>query len=131
MQTLIDNVWDNTNLGFYYRADSDWDTTFGLQTNKYLDVQALGIIALLDSWIMTGMHPNSGYYKNATLLYDRLNLDSTILDGGLWNTNYNAYEYAHNYQWDPLSPPETKIIDLEANALMMLACLKFLNWKVV
>jgi hypothetical protein len=127
MKTLLENMWDNNYKGFYYRASNAWvpDPTPSIDTRKYLDVNALGIIALLDYWIMTGMHPNSDYYKNATLLYDRLNKDSALaLDGGLWNTNYKAYEYGHNYKWDQLANPEFERIDLEANALMMLACLK-------
>ena len=123
MDTLVDNMWDNhptLGLGFYYRADSDWDTSIGEQRYKYLDVNALGIIALIDYWVeSTGMENNSIYFQNATYLYNKLN-------SKMWDSSEKAYKYYSRYDWTNLvlpGNPDDKF-DLEANALMMEASLK-------
>ncbi|MFW9899428.1 MAG: hypothetical protein ACFFDO_09250 [Candidatus Thorarchaeota archaeon] len=129
MEKLVNKAWDNTSKGFYYKSNSSWSPfSFPDPRNyKYLSVNALGILALLEYWIMNGMNPNSLYYKNATALFNRINRDSTVAggNGGLWNINYKAYETYNAENWDPLvATPNSNKIDLEANALMMLACLR-------
>ncbi len=123
MTALINKAWNNGYRGFYNSTDSDWSSS-GSQKHIYLDVNALGIIALLEYWIKNGMDPNSEYFKNATALYKQLNKPSGFGIGGLWNTTYGAYEYyrSDNWEWNPF--PESHKLDLEANALMMQACLK-------
>ncbi len=114
MNILVDNMWDKEGkLGFYYRADPDWFTLTGPQRYKYLDVNALGIIALIDYWVETGMDNNSIYFQNATDLYEQINLV-------MWDSNNKAYKYSVDYLWNLIDEK----IDLEANALMMEAVLK-------
>ena len=117
MTTLVDNMWDNKYKGFIYRADSNWDKWWsGPQGYKYLDVNALGIIALIEYWVENGMDNNSLYFQNATLLYDKINTY-------MWNTSDKAYKYCSNNDWGLLLPEDERY-DLEANALMMEAILK-------
>ncbi|TFG01321.1 MAG: hypothetical protein EU540_03955 [Promethearchaeota archaeon] len=125
MTTLINKAWHNGRSGFYNSTYSDWSSGPGDQQNMILDVNALGIIALLEYWIMNGMDPNSEYFKNATALYKQLSTPSKFGEiGGLWNTTYGAYEYYRGNNWDGISNKESHKLDLEANALMMQACLK-------
>ncbi|MFX1384986.1 MAG: hypothetical protein ACFFBP_21360 [Promethearchaeota archaeon] len=129
MWKLVNQTWDSMNEGFYYKSKEDWTpyTYPQSQNHKYLSVNALGILALLEHWIMTGMKSNSIYYNMSIDLFNRLNRDSNVGggNGGLWNTNYEAYETYNAEDWVPLSGlPDDETIDLEANSLMMLACLK-------
>ena len=116
MSILIDKMWDTQQLGFYDRADNNWTSPSGEPGNyKYLDTNALGIIALIDFWIENeSMDLNSKYFKNATLLYEKL--DDQFLDG--------AYQYARTVGWSPTADFHNNRIDLEANSIMMQACLK-------
>ena len=120
MENLISKMWDNTNLGFYKSANESW-TFKGAeldQNYKFLDVNALGILALLDYWIDNEeMREDSLYFINATLLYN-------IMENALWNPSSGAYQYAEQKDWSGAGVAYQKI-DLEANALMMRACLKF------
>ncbi|MFX0137184.1 MAG: hypothetical protein ACFFDN_26325 [Candidatus Hodarchaeota archaeon] len=125
MTALINKAWHNGRSGFYNSTDQDWSSNPGTQQYIYLDVNALGIIALLEYWIMTGMDPNSEYIKNATALYKQLSTPARFGEiGGLWNTTYGAYEYYRSNNWDWNPSEESHKLDLEANALMMQACLK-------
>ena len=94
---LMDEMWDEGvgpgDIGFYNRADPYWNTIDGPQRYKHLDVNALGIITLIDFWIATGMDNNSLYFKNATILYEKL-------DEQLWETSIGAYNFSKRYDWD-------------------------------
>jgi hypothetical protein len=114
MEVLINNMWDNQDIGFYNRSDSDWSTVFD-DCRKTLDTNALGIITLIDFWTENeSMDLNSMYFKNATCLYNKL-------DEKLWDPANGAYKYAIDKDWNIFIDQK---IDLEANALMMQACLK-------
>ncbi len=106
MFTLINNRWNDTVLGF------DMNST---DHAKYLNVNALGIMAMLEMWKLNGT-VNSPYYVNATLLYNKLNQS-------LWSPQHGAYNYSASEDWRVVSD----LIDLESNALMMMACLKFFS----
>ena len=125
MENLVNKTWDNTYGGFYHSADQYWSASSDEHKKKYLSVNALGILALLEYWIMTGMKNDSVYLNNATALYERLNTNWQVVNGGLWNTTYTAYQYNMIASWNEDNDPKSRRIDLEANALMMLACLKF------
>ncbi len=128
MENLVNNTWDSFFGGFYHSADQYWTASTVAQKSKHLSTNALGIIALLEYWKMTGMRNNSKYYQNATALYERLSTDwdgiGGGIDGGLWNSTYNAYEYNMRDRWDYDADISSRRIDLESNALMMMACLK-------
>jgi len=117
MLKLMEKMWDSNNLGFYYQASPTWDTSTAGYKNKYLEENALGIIALLDSWLDSGMNKTS-YYDNATALYQKLNEK-------MWNTTYGAYEYGRTNEWMSTLNSDDKKLDLKANSIMMQACLKF------
>ena len=106
MSTLIEKYWDNNNKGFYFNATN---------TDKYLHVNALGIITLLDFWKENGSI-DSPYYKNATALYDKL-------DDKFWDSVDKAYIYSGGAAW----VQDDVKHDLEANSLMMQACLKLFD----
>ncbi|UCD01579.1 MAG: hypothetical protein JSV23_00710 [Promethearchaeota archaeon] len=114
MLKLIEKMWDTTNLGFYHDASNTWSTGGPGQADKFLNVNALGIITLLDFYIKTGMS-NSTYLSMAEALYRKL-------DEELWNGE--VYEYRRTPDWGSSIPIEEGRIDLEANAIMMSACLK-------
>ncbi len=114
MLTLINKMWDTDYLGFYHNASDTWSLAGAGRTDKYLDVNALGIITLLEFWIETGML-NSTYLSMAEALYNKLNQK-------LWNGE--LYEYRRTVDWGSSVPAEEGRIDLEANAIMMSACLK-------
>lgn len=119
--TVIDNLWDYTYQGFYNRSDSDW-TSVLIDRRKCLDTNALGIIALVDFWIENeSMDANSLYLKNATSLYEKMSLPGS--SGGLWDASEEAYQFVKGDTWADLGGIYNRI-DLEANSLMMQACLK-------
>ena len=118
MNSLIEKMWDDQNKGFYKGADENWDKTSTEDPYKFLDVNALGILALLDYWIENEeMNTSSLYYKNATILYN-------IIDDALWESSSGAYHHAELQGWEGISGDQYKKFDLESNALMMQACLK-------
>jgi hypothetical protein len=114
MITLLDEMWDNEYQGFFKSAGGGWDKTADPKSkDKTLDTNALGILALLEYWVQfESMQGNSDYYKNATRLFDELEV--------LWSGG-PAYQYAADNDWNPIV--DTRI-GLEANALMMMACLR-------
>jgi len=114
MLKLINAMWDTNYLGFYHNASDTWSLAGADRTDKHLDVNALGIITLLEFWIETGMS-NSTYLSMAKALYNKLN--ETLWNGEL-------YEYKREIDWGSSVPAEEGRIDLEANAIMMSACLK-------
>ncbi|MHA1274510.1 MAG: hypothetical protein ACTSQS_13885 [Promethearchaeota archaeon] len=115
MLKIMEKMWDNAYKGFYYKATQDWSTGL-LENYKYLKINALGILALLDFWLDTGMNKSS-YINNATNLYNLINIK-------LWNSTYGAYEYCRRFDWEKTPTLSDRKLDLESNALMMEACLK-------
>ena len=114
MAKLLNKMWDNIDDGFYSFAKNDW-TVAGLigATYKYLDVNALGIITLLEYWLETGM-TNSTLLDKAIATYEKIEQE---LDYG----SNNTYYYSVDRIWTSIIDQK---IDLEANSLFMLACLK-------
>lgn len=112
MSNLINKMWDDSVIGFNTKADSDWTNQDDF---KYLDVNALGIIALLEYWMETN---ETAYLENATLLYNEI-------DGCLWNGVEGAYmRRTTSDGWDAPILDVEKRIDLEGNAIIMSACLE-------
>jgi hypothetical protein len=111
MEVLLDKMWDASNIGFDYKAYSDWDN-IGLPGGafKYLSVNALGIITLLEYWLETGMNNNSLLNK-AVSLYNKINQT-------LWTIN--GFEDYGGPAWED----QGATIELDSNALMMKACLR-------
>jgi hypothetical protein len=124
MSSLITYMWDHSDLGFYDYVNTSWELLGGSNLYKRLDVNALGIITLIEYWLQTGMNETSKYIENATLLYN-------LLDQYLWNETYNAYEFMVRKDWTtalpPIETPWGKNLTLDANALMMKACLKLFS----
>ena len=112
MDSILLNMWDDTNKGFYPEGGNDWDPEDG-NKYKYLDVNALGIITLIEYWLETGL-------KDATLLDKAITVFEKIETNLLVNDSY--YYFNKGIEWDVSGQDLT--IDLEANSLMMLACLK-------
>lgn len=110
MNKLLSKVWDRTNGGFEYYAYNDWSTG---DNHKYLNVNALGIISLIEFWKESGLQNNT-YLQLAENLFNKL--------GVMWDTGFNAYEYSRDGLWDISGAIQT--IDLEANSIMLTACLK-------
>ncbi|MFX1297566.1 MAG: hypothetical protein ACFFD2_22290, partial [Promethearchaeota archaeon] len=81
----------------------------------HLSTNALGIIALLEFWIASGMQNNSEYLEMAKDLYNSLSADSH-----LWNSTKNLYKNIQTNTWQKYDPD----LNLDSNALMMRACLK-------
>jgi hypothetical protein len=114
MRILTEKMWDKNNDGYYLKTDSAWNEPTNPEKFKYLDVNALGIIALLDYWMETN---ETIYINNATLLYNNMEI--------LWNSAEGAYMNCTGVQdWQAPSNPWDQRIDLEGNAIMMSACLK-------
>ncbi len=113
LDKLIANMWDNSRGGFNIYKNEDWSDVGGINDDeKRLDVNAIGIMALVDYYIVTNI---STYIDNATLLYMKI-------ENNLWEAAQSAYyNTTGNDQW---SPPGGMSIRLESNALMMQACLK-------
>ena len=116
---LLDELWDNTNGGFEYYALYDWNSTTG-STYKYLQTNALGIITLLEYWKESGMQNDSTYFKNATFLFNKMD--------ALWNDTSNAYEQFRDSTWSGIPIINATYKELEANSIMMSACLKLFEY---
>ena len=113
MDVLIEKMWDNSFKGFYYNAENDWTVYVPFGNYKYLNVNALGIITLLEYWVETGM-TNTSLLSKAIEIYNQINQT-------LWTTQ--GFQYYGDSTWSDAGADANRI-DLEANALMMLACLK-------
>ncbi|MFX1417717.1 MAG: hypothetical protein ACFE9N_02225 [Promethearchaeota archaeon] len=109
---MVDNgyMWDSSDKAFYHDANMDWDTSLAGQKYYHLRTNALGIIALLDFWIESGMKNDSIYFINAIELYNSL---ENLYDNGF-------YMKVATPGWG-LSDSSK---DLKDNAIMMSACLK-------
>ncbi|MBN1800308.1 MAG: AGE family epimerase/isomerase [Candidatus Lokiarchaeota archaeon] len=110
---LMANMWDNDpdEEGFFIVNDQDWTDLGGSNNNKQLDVNAVGIMALVDYYMTTN---KSTYLDNATLLYNRI-------DANLWVSGEGYLDTAGADYWNT---PSNITISSESNALMMQACLK-------
>ena len=108
MNTLIDNLWDNSEYGFY--NSTKYRELAPVGVFKDLKVNALGIIALIDYWRNTDLGEHA-YLLNATRIYDK--------GENLFNSSEGLY-FNGNQDWNKLNYK----FDLEANAYMMMACLK-------
>ena len=117
MNKLLKELWDDVNGGFEYYGKDDWSSETG-STFKYLKTNAMGILALLEYWIESGMQTDSSYFQNATYLFNKLEI--------LWDSGFNAYEKSRDSFWGPSG--ENRSIDLEANSIMMSACLKLFEY---
>jgi hypothetical protein len=116
---LLNELWDNTDGGFEYYGLNDWSSESG-STYKYLQTNALGIITLLEYWIDSGMQNDSTYIKNATLLFNKME--------ALWDSGFNAYEQFRDSSWIGIPIVNATYINLEANSMMMSACLKLFEY---
>jgi len=110
MIDIVNEMW--LNEGFKYSADKDW---FGSGEENYyhLSTNALGIMALLEMWIATGMQNDSDYLQKAKVLYNKL-------DTELYDSANKLYFNVADPGWNPTGPD----INLDSNAMMMRACLK-------
>ncbi len=118
MDKLLSKMWDNLDYGFYDFAKSDWDSS-GLPgaRYKYLDVNALGIITLLEYWLETGM--------TESILLDKAIESYEQIEQNLEYGSNNVYYYSADRIWSSLIDQN---VDLEANSLYMLACLKLFEY---
>ena len=118
MNKLLDELWDDVNGGFEYYRLNNWDPGAPGYTYKYSQTNALGIITLLEYWKESGMQNDSTYFKNATILFKKMDI--------LWNTTHKAYEKNGGFNWGTSGADDS--IDLEANSIMMSACLKLFEY---
>jgi len=109
----MDSMWDDWDKAYYYNATNTWDTLGEGREYYHLDVNALGIITLLEFWIETGKEVASRYLSRAITLYNSL-------ENLLWNGSDSLY---HNII-KPTKELFDSSYDLKANALMLEACLK-------
>ncbi|MHA1458494.1 MAG: hypothetical protein ACTSQR_02400 [Promethearchaeota archaeon] len=118
MNKLVDKLWDNDYGGFeYYRLDN-WDNGIAGYNHKYLQTNALGIITLLEYWKESGMQSDSSYFKNASVLFNKME--------ALWDSGFKAYEKSLDRFWTGSGANDS--IGLEANSVMMSACLKLFEY---
>lgn len=121
MTELLDNdIWDQSNIGFKEYTERDWTAGAPGYDFKYLKTNALGMITLIEYWLESGMKPDSDFFNYAKALYNKMETE-------MWSPNiggsYNAYEFSRDPFWGGAGA--NGMIDLEANALMMLACVRF------
>jgi len=113
MEKLLLNTWDQFGKKlFIHTTNLDWSLG---DLNYHLRDNALGIIALLEFWIASGLgdKTESEYLRNAISIYNALDFKFYVNDKGYMNIR------------DPtLTIFEDESINLENNALMMSACLK-------
>ncbi len=119
MNKLVDKLWDNNYGGFEYYGKNDWSPETG-STLKYLKTNAMGILALLEYWKESGMQNDSIYFKNATILFN-------IMEA-LWDSGFNAYEQFRDSDWIGIPIVNATYVKLEANSIMMSACLKLFEY---
>jgi len=114
-QTMVsmDNMWDTTDKAYYYYAEDNWYTLTGDKRYYHLDVNALGIITLLEFWIETGKEGTSPYLARAIELYNSL-------DDHLWDGFDKVYHNIAQPSW----ALDDSSYNLRANSLMLEACLK-------
>lgn len=114
MNSIVDNMWDVDDKAFYHNADIDWSTSLDGQKYYHLDVNALGIITLLEFWVGSGMESDSPFLEKAVDLYNSL-------DDHLWNLTGDAL-------YSNIAQPNWFLHDgstnLNSNALMLEACIR-------
>ncbi|MBN1213981.1 MAG: hypothetical protein JXA99_00920 [Candidatus Lokiarchaeota archaeon] len=110
MDTLMNNLWDDANYGFYNRTA--YQSLNPEDENKDLKVNALGIIALVDFYTFKETTPEETHLNNAIKIFEKT-------DESLYQGAYGLY-YSGSSDWTPIN----NIFDLEANAYMIKACLK-------
>ncbi|MFX1412369.1 MAG: hypothetical protein ACFFA2_00895 [Promethearchaeota archaeon] len=110
MKKLLLKLWDQANGGFGYYALSNWNIG---SNYKYLHVNALGIITLIDFWKEFGLQ-NDTYLQLAENIFNKLEV--------MWDAGFNGYEYSRDGVWDISGA--NPAIELEANSIMLTACLK-------
>jgi len=117
MNKLLNKLWDNTNDGFEFYGKNDWTSEPG-STYKYLQTNALGIITLLEYWKESGMQNDSTYFNNATILFNKMEV--------LWDSG--AYEQFRDSSWIGIPIVNATFVELEANSIMLSACLKLFEY---
>ena len=117
MNKLVDELWDDQYGGFEYFGKNDWSPDTG-STYKYLQTNALGLITLLEYWKESGMQNDSTYFKNATILFNIMN---TLWDSG-------SYQQFRDSDWIGIPIVNATYVELEANSVMMSACLKLFEY---
>ena len=117
---LLDKSWDSTEGGFEYYRLNDWSIGAAGYDYKYLQTNAMGIITLLEYWKESGMQNDSTYFKNATFLFNKMD--------ALWNDTSNAYEQFRDSTWSGIPIINATYKELEANSIMMSACLKLFEY---
>jgi hypothetical protein len=112
LNTLFDqNIWDSTNLGFYDSSSETWTVS---DTAKYLKVNALGILGLIECWNTLN---NNTCLEFAENLFDKIN-------DTMWNSTHNGFIFKSSEDFNTVLNDK---IDLEANALMMQAGLELFD----
>ncbi|MFX1311209.1 MAG: hypothetical protein ACFFHD_01170 [Promethearchaeota archaeon] len=117
MEALLAKMWGDG--AFYYYADLGWDNTGPGKQAYHLNVNALGIITLLECWIETGMQNNSNLYNKAITIYNSLE-DNLFNDTDPYNLYFNK---SSTSDWSSIQ----KTFDLKANAMMMSACVRLFD----
>jgi hypothetical protein len=111
MNTLNEYFWDTSDYGYYNSSDQSL-TSFN--TIKDLKTNALGILALIEMWVVTD---NSEFLTNATLLFEKMyDINNDLRFGNLYRRDIS--------EW---SGTFTDIFDLNYNAFMMMALLKLFD----
>jgi len=109
MITLTEKFWDKTNYGYYYSSDTSLTIS---DTDKYLQTNAIGILALIEFWLLTD---ENEYLTNATLIFDKI-IESDLRFGNPFYDSVSA-------NWVTATFNEL----LQDNAFMMKACLKLFD----
>ncbi len=114
MNDINEHMWDSADKAFYHRGNENWVPIGGTDNFYYLSTNALGLFTLLEFWTASGMENDSTYLKRANQLYNTLN-------SHFWNDTVNLYKRIVNPDWTTFD----NSLNLNDNALMMSACLKF------
>ncbi len=114
MDNINEYMWDSADKAFYHRGNENWAPIGGTDNFYYLSTNALGIFTLLEFWTASGMKNDSTYLKRANQLYNTLN-------SHFWNDTVNLYKRIVRPDWTEFD----NSLNLNDNALMMSACLKF------
>jgi hypothetical protein len=106
------HMWDDDDNAFRYYANEEWNP-FGVGggVEYHLEVNALGIITLLEFWV--GAEMESDFFNKAVELYN-------TLDNYFWSPINKLY---HNVSY-PIDNIINGEYDLNANALMLEACIR-------
>jgi len=86
------NMWDSNYNGFNYQCNLDWDS-FPRNSNKSLKTNALGIIALTESYLESNKY-NETALNVAEILYDKIS--KKLINNSF---DYPAYENFRSISW--------------------------------